>query len=74
MRRAVEEARLTLEADTVATWRFPASYLAERLVRFVPLFPISSILRKLARSPRLQRCEIPVNLRDSRAFISVGVA
>lgn len=70
MRRAMREAGLTLEADTYATWRFPASYLAERLVRYVPVFPFSTILRRLARSPRLQRYEVGVNLRDSRAFIA----
>ena len=73
--RALQEARLTLEADTSATWRFSTSYLAERLVRYIPVFPISTILRRLARSPRLGRYEIGVNLRDSRAFIaSTGAA
>ena len=61
---------MTLEADTNATRRFPVSYLAERLVRYVPVFPISTILRRLARAPRVQRYEIGVNLRDSIAFIA----
>jgi 2-polyprenyl-3-methyl-5-hydroxy-6-metoxy-1,4-benzoquinol methylase len=74
MRRALAEARLTLEAETYATWRFPTSYLAERAARYAPVFPISSLLRRLAQSRRLQQHEIAVNLRDSRAFISTGAA
>jgi 2-polyprenyl-3-methyl-5-hydroxy-6-metoxy-1,4-benzoquinol methylase len=70
MRRALEEARLTLEADTHATWRFPATYLVERLVQYLPMFPIGTVLRRLGRSSRLGRCEVGVNLRDSRAFIA----
>ena len=70
MRRALQEAQLALETETYATWRFPASYLTERLVRYLPIFPISTVLRRLARSRRLQRADIGVNLRDSRAFIA----
>jgi 2-polyprenyl-3-methyl-5-hydroxy-6-metoxy-1,4-benzoquinol methylase len=70
MRRALTGAGLTLEVDTTAAWRFPASYIAERLVRYVPIFPIAGTLKALARSARMQRWEIPVNTRDSRAFIA----
>jgi 2-polyprenyl-3-methyl-5-hydroxy-6-metoxy-1,4-benzoquinol methylase len=70
MRRALKEANLVLEGETYATWRFPVSYLAERLVRYVPIFPVSTVLRRLARAPRLGAREIPVNLRDSRTFIA----
>ncbi len=62
IRRALQEARLILEADTYATWRFPTSYVAERLVRYMPVFPIIRILRRLALSPRLERYEIGVTL------------
>lgn len=70
MRRAFQETGLKLEADINATWRFPASYVAERLVRYLPVPPISTMLRRMARSPRVQAFEIPVNTRDSRAFIA----
>jgi 2-polyprenyl-3-methyl-5-hydroxy-6-metoxy-1,4-benzoquinol methylase len=75
MRRALQEAQLTLESDTTATWRFPATYNAERLVRYVPVFPISTMLRRASRSPWLERQQVGINLRDSRAFIaSTGAA
>jgi 2-polyprenyl-3-methyl-5-hydroxy-6-metoxy-1,4-benzoquinol methylase len=70
MRRAVHEAGLVLEGDRPATWRFPASYLAERLVRYVPIVPVSTLLNRLARSPRAHHYEIPVNTFDSRVFIA----
>jgi SAM-dependent methyltransferase len=70
MRQALAGAGLSLEADTTTGWRFPASYIAERLVRYLPIFPIAAFLRALARSPRVQRFEIPVNPGDSRAFIA----
>jgi SAM-dependent methyltransferase len=72
MRRALSEAGLRLESDTYATWRFPVSYLAERLVRYLPVFPISTMLRRVARSPRMHRYDIGVNLRDSRAFMATN--
>jgi 2-polyprenyl-3-methyl-5-hydroxy-6-metoxy-1,4-benzoquinol methylase len=76
MRRALQAASLTPESDTTATWRFPATYITERLVRYVPAFPIGTLLGRASRSPWLQRQEIGVNLRDSRAFIasSAGAA
>jgi 2-polyprenyl-3-methyl-5-hydroxy-6-metoxy-1,4-benzoquinol methylase len=75
MRRALREARLKLESDTYATWYFPVTYIVERLARYAPVFPISSILGRAARSPRLEGRQISVNLRDSRAFVaSAGVA
>jgi SAM-dependent methyltransferase len=70
MRRALQEAKLTLEADTPATWRFPVTYIAERLIRYFPVFPISAILRRASRSARLQQRQVSVNLLDSRAFIA----
>jgi hypothetical protein len=70
MRRTLHEAGLMLEADEVATWPFPASYLAERLVRYLPVFPISTIGRRLGRSRLLERYEIGVNLKDSRSFLA----
>ena len=70
MRRALQEVRLTLEADTYATWQFPAVYIAERLVRYVPVFPISTMLRSAAKSSWLEGRQIYVNLMDSRAFIA----
>jgi hypothetical protein len=70
MRQAMREVGLRLESDTVATWRFPASYLAERLGRYVPVFPFTAMFRALASSPRMQRTHLGVNLRDSRAFIA----
>ena len=75
MRRALQEVRLTLEADTSATWRFPVSYLAERLVRYIPVFPISTLLRRARARRGCSDSEIGINLRDSRAFIaSTGAA
>ena len=70
MRRALREVGLRLELDTFATWRFPASYLAERLGRYLPVFPFTVIFRALSRSPRMRRTHLRVNLRDSRAFIA----
>jgi 2-polyprenyl-3-methyl-5-hydroxy-6-metoxy-1,4-benzoquinol methylase len=70
MGRALQEARLTLEADRPAVWRFPVTYILERLVRYLPVFPISTLLRRASRSPRLQQRQISVNLRDSQAFIA----
>ena len=69
MRRLLHEAGLRLESETNATWRFPVSYLAERLVRYLPIVPISTLLRWLARS-RLKHYEIGINPRDSRAFVA----
>ena len=70
MRQALREAGLQLELDTFATWQFPASYLAERFARYIPVFPFSTMFRAMARSPRMQRTQVGVNLRDSRAFIA----
>jgi 2-polyprenyl-3-methyl-5-hydroxy-6-metoxy-1,4-benzoquinol methylase len=70
MRRAMREVGLRLELDTFATWQFQASYLAERFARYVPVFPFANMFRALARSPRMQRTHVDVNLRDSRAFIA----
>ena len=70
MRRALQEAGLVLDGDKAATWRFPASYLAERLTRYVPVPPVSTILNKVAQSPRAQRYQIPVNTWDSRVFMA----
>jgi 2-polyprenyl-3-methyl-5-hydroxy-6-metoxy-1,4-benzoquinol methylase len=75
MRRALQEVGLTLEADAYATWRFPVSYLAERLVRYIPVFPVSTLLHRIAGSEWGQRKRVTVNLLDSRAFIaSIGAA
>jgi 2-polyprenyl-3-methyl-5-hydroxy-6-metoxy-1,4-benzoquinol methylase len=73
MRRALREAGLVLDADVLTGWRFPASYVAERLVRYVPVFPFSTILRAAAGWAPLQRFHITVNLGDSRAFVASAV-
>jgi len=70
MAKAMREVGLQLEFDTFATWRFPASYLAERFGRYLPVFPFTAMFRAMANSPRLQRTHLGVNLRDSRAFIA----
>jgi len=70
MAKAMREVGLQIEFDTFATWRFPASYLAERFGRYLPVFPFTAMFRALANSPRLQRTHLGVNLRDSRAFIA----
>jgi len=70
MQQALREVGLRLELDTFAKWQFPASYLAERLGRYLPVFPFTSVFQALARSPRLQRTHVGVNLHDSRAFIA----
>ena len=45
MRRAVHEAGWCWRVTNRRRGGFPASYLAERLVRYVPIVPVSTILR-----------------------------
>jgi SAM-dependent methyltransferase len=74
MRRALREVGLRLELDTFARWEIQVSYLAERMARYVPVFPFANMFDALARAPRMQRTHVPVNLLDSRAFVASPTA
>lgn len=54
-------------------WRFPLAYLLERLQRYLPIPPFSTLLRKAATSSWAQQHEINLNLYDSRMFVAARI-
>ena len=70
MRYALEAMNVQLVADLPAKWRFPVGYLCERLLRYLPVPPLSTILRGAARLETLSECEVTLDLRDSRIFMA----
>ena len=70
MHRALKESGLKLVFECFTGWRFQITYICERLEQYMSYPPISTALRWLARSGRLTRYEININLCDSRMFIA----
>ncbi|MDP2897970.1 MAG: HAD-IA family hydrolase [bacterium] len=70
MRHALKICGLEVLTDITWGWRFPVPYLCKRLARYIPLGPARKLLEAAAHSKSLSRCEIDLNLRDSRTFIA----
>jgi len=70
MRHALKICGLEVLTDIPSGWRFPLPYLCKRLAQYVSVAPARRLLNAAARSNLLSRCEVNVNLGDSRMFIA----
>ena len=74
MRAALRSRGLRVLADLPVGRRFSLAYLCLRTRRYVPFAPLRPLLKKLSGAKLLQRCELDLNLRDSRMFVAARKA
>lgn len=68
---ACARAGLRVTARFRAKWFFRVSYLAERVLRYLPLGAVERLLRTTALGRRVGDVVVPLNLFDSWAFVCV---
>jgi len=69
MNKAAGLAGLAIQSTTRVRWFFPIRYLAERAAKYVPLAWLNRAAVRVAPLRRLYSVVVPINLRDSSAFI-----
>ncbi len=72
MRVAADQAALAITSTSRVRWFFPIRYLAERVATYLPIGFLNRKAETITPLRRVYDVVIPLNLRDSSAFVMVS--